>query len=353
MTGRVPSVPRIAVVLVNWNGWADCVECLDSLWANDYPAFDVFLVDNDSQDGSVERIVEWCSAPRSEPSWKPLVDVRRHSSRGGEAIDYEVHNAPPMAPVGSKDGRPRLHLIRSGGNVGYAGGNNIGMRAAGLSSYAYYWLLNTDTVVDYRALSQLVQRAETEPRVGIVGSTLRYYRNPHLVQAMGGARMDPATTSFWCIGIGQPASAVPIEPGTVERDMDYVVGASMLVSRAFVREVGYMQEDYFLYFEEPDWAWRGRLRFKLGYAPASVVYHKVGASSAEVTSLTSLDLLYRNRIRFVARFMPESMGRAKRDVWRHLFGMVRRRRFREALVVARVLLESHRLSLSVAPGPRP
>lgn len=353
MTACMPAVPRVAVVLVNWNGWTDCVECLDALWAIDYPAFDVFLVDNDSHDGSVERIVEWCSAPHSEPDWKSLEHVRRHSSRGGEAIGYQVHDGPPIAPVGSNDGPPRLHLVRSGGNMGFAGGNNIGMRAAGVDDYAYYWLLNTDTVVDHRALSRLVERAESDPRVGTVGSTLRYYRNPELVQAMGGAKMDPATASFSCIGIGQPASAVPIEPGTVEREMVYVVGASMLVSSAFVREVGYMQEDYFLYFEEPDWAWRGRQRFKLGYAPASLVYHKVGASSAEVASLSSLNLLYRNRIRFVARFMPQSMGRAKRDIRRHLLGLVRRGRFREALVVARVLLDSHRLRLSVAPGAHP
>jgi GT2 family glycosyltransferase len=183
----------------------------------------------------------------------------------------------------------------------------------------------------------------------MVGSTLRYYNDPNLLQAMGGARMDPVTTSFSCIGIGEPFSAVPTDPSAVEYQMAYVVGASMLVSTDFVREIGYMQEDYFLYFEEPDWAWRSRHRFRLGYAPGSVVYHKVGASSAQVASLYSLNLICRNRIRFVARFMPDRLVQTKRHMYRQILGRASRLRFREALVMARALRDARQLSSSVVP----
>jgi GT2 family glycosyltransferase len=132
--------------------------------------------------------------------------------------------------------------------------------------------------------------------------------------------------------------------------MAYVVGASMLVSTAFVRDIGYMQDDYFLYFEEPDWACRGRQRFRLGYAPDSFVYHKVGASSAQVASLKSLNLLYRNRVRFMNRFLPELLDRTKRDMWRHMLNLARRLRFREALVVGRVLCDFRRLRASAEPA---
>jgi GT2 family glycosyltransferase len=350
MTTCVPAPPRVAVVLVNWNGWADCVECLDALFACDYPAFDVYLVDNASHDGSLEHIAAWCASPRAEAGWRDFDGVRRYSSGPAGPLSCRVHGTPPAQPIGAAGGAAQLHLIRAGGNLGFAAGNNIGMRAAGIDDYAYYWLLNTDTVVDRRALGRLVERAQADRGLGIVGSTLRYYSEPQRLQAMGGALMDPATTAFWCIGIGQPVSSVPADPRGVEDQMAYVVGASMLVSTAFVRDIGYMQEDYFLYFEEPDWACRGRQRFRLGYAPDSFVYHKVGASSAQVASLKSLNLLYRNRVRFMNRFLPELLDRTKRDMWRHMLNLARRLRFREALVVGRVLCDFRRLRASAEPA---
>lgn len=347
MTDVSEKAPRVAVILVNWNGWQDCIECLDALLVCDYAAFDIFLVDNASQDRSLEHIVEWCAAPRKRPGWKAIDGVHRITERGESAIPYTAHDAPPAAAIGSNSGPRRLHLIRSGANLGFAGGNNVGMRAAGIDNYAFFWLLNTDTVVDFRALSQLVDRASRNVLLGMVGSTLRYYSDPHLLQAMGGARMDPETTSFACIGIGESVSAVPSDPSAVEQQMAYVVGASMLVSTDFVRTIGYMQEDYFLYFEEPDWAWRSRHRFRLAYAPTSVVYHKVGASSAQVASLYSLNLICRNRIRFVARFMPDRMFQTKRHMYRQMLGRAIRLRFREALVMARALRDASSLSASV------
>lgn len=346
-------MPPVAVVLVNWNGAADCVECLDSLLTGDYPAFDIFVVDNDSQDASVERITAWCAAPIADPAWRELPGIRRYSATDARAVscvllDEAIVGAVPAA--GSAE--PAVHLIRSGANRGFAGGNNVGMRVAGLDRYAFFWLLNTDTVVATGALRELVQRALRDPGLGQVGSTLRYYRNPDRLQAMGGARMDPATTAFWCIGMDRPASEVPVDPTAVEQQIAYVVGASMLVSTQFVRDIGYMQEDYFLYFEEPDWACRGRRQYRLGYAPDSVVFHKVGASSAQVASLWSLNLLYRNRVRFMTRFWPDRLRRTKRDLWRHFLHLLRRVRLREAMVVARTLLDFGRLSRSVLPDGR-
>lgn len=350
-TASMAEWPRVAVVLVNWNGWRDCVECLDSLLACDYPAFDVFVVDNASGDGSVEHIADWCRNVRADPQWRAFDGVERLSARPGATVKFQVHEQP--GPVAAGEDAPVVHIVRSGGNLGFAGGNNVGLRMAEGASYGYFWILNTDTVVHSRALHHLVERAQLDDCIGIVGSTLRYYGEPDLIQAMGGAHFNPANTETRHIGLGRPLTALPAERAGVETQMDYVVGASMLVSARFVREVGPMQEDYFLYFEEFDWALRGKPTFRLAYAPDSHVFHKVGASSAAVASLRSLERLYRSRLHFLRRFMAAKVPASRRNMLRHAFGYARRGRFAHARVLLRVWWESRdAVTAVVATGAR-
>src|SRR5258708_28947022 len=76
-----PPQPRVAIVLVNWNGWRECIECIDSVLAQAHRHFHLFIVDNDSQDLSIERIMEWCSAPEADSGWRRLPGVDRHTDR--------------------------------------------------------------------------------------------------------------------------------------------------------------------------------------------------------------------------------------------------------------------------------
>jgi len=100
----------------------------------------------------------------------------------------------------------------------------------------------------------------------------------------------------------------------IERRMAYIVGASMLVSAQFLQHVGLMEEQYFLYFEEIDWAERGKPKFKLGYAKRSLVYHKAGGSTQAASRRSALAAYYiaRNRLVFTRRFHPEYVS----AVWR-------------------------------------
>lgn len=300
--------PRVAVILVNWNGWQDCIECLDSLLAQNYPSFHVFLVDNASQDGSLDRIGAWCDHVQADPAWPRRRDgVDRLTDRldtdpGARKVAYRRFDHPQENLPVSEPGCT-LTLMQSGANLGFAGGNNVGLRAAGLDHFDYFWLLNTDTVVHRDALAHLVARAQQDPGIGITGSTLVHYHEPDTVQAVGGILDRWILPSH--MGAHMPLTAVPGDPADVESRLTYIVGASMLVSAEFIKNVGYMQEDYFLYYEELDWAMRSVGRYRLAYAPQSIVYHKVGASSAQVMSDFSLRLLYRNRLRFLGRFFPQ------------------------------------------------
>lgn len=144
------------------------------------------------------------------------------------------------------------------------------------------WLLNNDTEVQPDSLTRLVERAQEDDSIGIVGSTLLYHHNRRRVQALGGARYNRWLGVAKHIGEGQNWDKIKdnIRRDEIERQMDYVVGASMLVSRRFIEAVGLMSEDYSLYFEELDWAIRGKKKgFRLAWAPDSIVYHKEGATT--------------------------------------------------------------------------
>lgn len=225
--------PSVAVVVLNWNGKEDTLACLESLAATEPSPDTVIVVDNGSQDGSVA----------------------------------EIRRAYPEATV-----------LETGTNLGYAGGNNVGIRHALDGGAEYVWVLNNDTVVDRGALSGLLARMRDATDVGLCGSTLLYHDGPGTVQAYGGGRYDPWTSRMTLVGNGREYGE-RIDPSTVEADLAFISGASVFVRRAFLESVGPMCEDYFLYYEELDWAWRGRPTFRLGFAPGSVVWHKEGASA--------------------------------------------------------------------------
>jgi len=291
---------KVVIVLLNYNGWRDTLECLESVLKLDYPHFQVVVVDNDSSDGSVEKIKAWAAGTLA-------ADVQNDglSSMSKPAqlkpVPLEVLREAEMD--GGGDAR-RIVLIRSTSNGGYAAGNNHGIRfAMNDPDCRYVWLLNNDTVVRSDALAHLVLRFQADHAVGICGSALVHYHNPSTLQARGGARFNRWTATSHHIGEGAafPAQATAA-PGEA---LDYVVGASMLVSRRFVEQVGLMYEDYFLYFEEIDWAWR-RGSFTVAYAPGSVVYHKEGASTGMNRKAVQYGkggdfYLHRNRLVFARR----------------------------------------------------
>jgi GT2 family glycosyltransferase len=332
----------VAVILVNWNGWRDAVECIGSLLEQSHPSLHVFLVDNDSRDQSVENICAWCATPTPAAQWRNHDGVARITDRSTSAIAVRIvdHSGQVLPPPAQGC---RVTLIRSGGNLGFAGGCNVGMRAAGVENYDFFWLLNGDTVVHRDALTALVRRAQVSERIGLVGSTVRYYGRPDIIEALGGARLLHATLTTRQIGQGLRLDASPIDPAAVEREMFYVAGASMLVSNTFVREVGLMQEDYFLYFEEMDWAMRGREKFAWGYAPDSHVFHKSGASSSKVMPSFTANLYYRNRIRFASRFFPTLLPTVKRGLLVELLRHIARGRWTHARIVAAALWDAGKI----------
>lgn len=290
----VPSATaRVYVVTLNWNRAEETCACLESVLRSDYPNLSVIVCDNASETASVTAIRNWISH----------TGVRL---RGGRWLELE----PSAAMPGARAIEPGdLILIHTGANLGFAGGMNVGVRFALAQHDAdYVWLLNNDAVVEPTALTAALARMQADPRIGICGSTLIETRQPARIEALGGATYEPWLGRSRAIGAFSALEAIPADPQDVEARMSYVVGASMLVSRACLETIGVMEESYFLYSEELDWALAARRAgFKLGYAPASRVHHRQGSSigtSPDGGSDLSLFYLFRSKVMFTWRNYP-------------------------------------------------
>lgn len=219
------SNPRVACILLNWNGWQDTLACLDALATCSYPNLRIVVVDNGSTDESVGKI---------------------------------------------RAAHPDIALLETGTNLGFAGGNNIGIRHACSQGVDYLWLLNNDTQPSPEALSALVAKALTDQQIGAVASICYYAERPDTVQVWAGARAN-----LW---IGY------VRNTTVPHTDDWfhsIYGASMLLSRAAMDDVGLLDEGFFLYWEETEFCLRLRKKgWRLAAAPDSRVLHKVNASTA-------------------------------------------------------------------------
>lgn len=286
---------------MNWKGYRDTIECLESLTRMEGGPFRVIVVDNESNPDGVAQIAAWAggdtAADRSGPPWRGLKETRITDSRFrflavGEA--FEASSAPFVT------------VILNAENSGFAGGCNIGIRAALTDPECdFVWLLNNDTVVDTHALTELTSVARADPAIGICGSTLVYYDEPEIVQTIGGRYniyLGKVTNLF------EGARLSDLRKSSPAPQFDYVCGASMLLSRAFLETVGLLSEEYFVYFEELDLVARNNRRFSLAWAENSVVYHKegrsIGTNSRGRPSNTTLYYYNVNFLRFIRKFHP-------------------------------------------------
>lgn len=272
------SSPRVYILLLNWCGWRDTIESLESVFRQRYDNYRVVVCDNESPDDSLDRIRGWADGRQivEVPADQPLRALTDPPLP--KPIEWAEYGRDEAEGGKTPGGDPPLVLIRTGANLGFAGGNNVGIRyALSRGDADYIWLLNNDTVVAPDALRAMVVTAEKDGRVGMTGSKLLYYDQPERVQAIAGGRLTPWQGLATHVGRNEPDDE---QRWTDPVELDVVLGASLLIRRQVIEQIGLLDEDYFMYSEELDWCWRARSRgWKLLYAPGSVVWHKVGRSA--------------------------------------------------------------------------
>jgi GT2 family glycosyltransferase len=247
--------PLVSVIVVNWNGLAYLPECLESLARQSYAALEVVVVDNGSTDGSVEYL-------------------RAERARGG------------------------VRLVESPSNAGFAGGNNLGIRA---SKGAYVALINNDAAADPRWVEALVAAAEADPRVGMCASKIYLWDRPGV--------LDGAGLVISGDGIGRGRGRLEPDRPEFDRAEDALLpsACAALYRRAMLDEIGLFDEDFFAYCEDTDLGLRARIAgWRCRYSPAAVVRHRYSGSTAPHSPFKAFQV-ERNRIWVVVKCFPPSL----------------------------------------------
>lgn len=307
------NIPRVAVVVLNWNGWRDTTECLESVLRMDYPNFQVLVCDNDSQDQSVEHIEAWANG-REAVSVTPDHPLRQLVDPPvPKPVTHCVLSADDLACPPANARSAPLVLIRTGGNLGFAGGNNVGLRfALEDPQLDYVWLLNNDTVIEPDCLSRMVSHSEQLRASGVrntSGSVQCFYDDPSVIQALGGFRINK-WTGICSTTLGRFLRRdASIDHASYRAQLHTIHGCSWLLPRDYLDSVGLMDDRYFLYYEEIDWTLRAKGQYQLTYAEDAFVYHKEGSSIGSKTlnrgsSLLSEFYTARNRYWLALKFFP-------------------------------------------------
>jgi len=252
---------KTAIIILNWQGWQDTLVCLTSLKKLTFSPASIIVCDNNSQDDSYAHILEW---------------AHQHYARSDIGIFEQ--------PVQTRDSNPLpFVLIQTGKNLGFAGGNNVGIRyALNCGTFDYIWVLNNDTEVHENALSALHDCAKHSKNIGLLGSTVIDFFDREIVQCAGGCRYFPIWTIFKPVLAGESLEKIKAQ-NVKNLKLDYIYGASLFFRTTILEKVGLLNEEYFLFYEELDYVQRLKKQgYSIAWCQKSLVYHKGSASVGSV-----------------------------------------------------------------------
>ena len=264
---------RWGVVIVNYNSARFALDAALSV-LGDHPSAKVVIVDNKSTNNSMDilRGAIKTKQHQNQALNNPISEVSI-SMADLEDLDAEVIENNHVPAV-----LPSLMIVEAGINGGFATGSNVGLRlleAAG--DCTHYLLLNPDTQMGAGAL-EAFERALDAPDAGLCGATVLLANDPGKVQAFGGARLNDMTLMGDNLGGGEFLFAAPL-PGEIEKDLHYPLGAAIALRSDYLQQAGYLDERYFLYYEEADWAFAGKKFSRCVWAHDAYVFHHYGVSS--------------------------------------------------------------------------
>lgn len=235
--------PLTWIIILNFNRHKDCIQCVNSLLGLEYENFQILIIDNSSDVSDREKLREFIETLKLKCS--------------------------------------KIKYLELPQNLGFAGGNNVGIKTAIEEGAEFIWLVNNDVIVAPKSLKMLVKCAQEEEKAAFVGSKIFFFDQPDLIQHAGGKVCSwKAVTRH--IGLGQKDQPEFSKRKTV----DFVTGASLLVRVKALNQIGLMDESYFLYWEDTNWMVRGRKKGWLTYyEPNSIVWHKGSITLAESSYL--------------------------------------------------------------------
>ncbi|MDI3501476.1 MAG: hypothetical protein PWP22_1247 [Thermoanaerobacter sp.] len=262
--------PRVSIVILNWNGWKDTLECLESLYRVSYPNYDIIVVDNNSTDDSVQKIKEYAEGKIHVSSKFFIYNSKNKPIKVFEITEDEAKQGKFNRPLYEKiDPDRRIILIKNKDNYGFTKGNNIGAKfALNILNPNYILFLNNDTVVDSTFLDELIKISESQFHAGILGPAVYWYES-NIIQFAGGSQkltffIPKHNTEYL---------------SDASREVDYIYGACMLLNTKMIKEIKLLDEALWSFREENEYALRAKQKgWKCIYVPYSRIWHKGGSS---------------------------------------------------------------------------
>lgn len=216
--------PLVISVILNTNRKIDTLECLESLYRISYPNQKAIVLDNHSTDGSIAAI---------------------------------------------RESYPTVQVIELNENLGYAGNNNVGIQSAMDQGADWVFVLNEDVILDSDSISKLIEEGEQDSQVGILGPLVYHYDEPGVIQSAGGM-----LGKYWnSIHLGQNE----LDHGQFQspRPVEWISGCAIMVRRELIEQVGTLDPNYFIYWEETEWCIRSsRAGWKIIHVPSAKIWHK-------------------------------------------------------------------------------
>jgi GT2 family glycosyltransferase len=253
----------VAIIVLTWNQRDFALDCLASLAELDYPAerLQIIVVDNGSIDGTAQAVEEqYCRA-----------------------------------------GELSVTVLVNDENLGFAEGNNVGIRRALEGDAEYVMLLNNDTAVDPFMLNELLAVTESSPRVGIVGPKMLYFDEPDRIWCAGNQLDWRSGESIRLQAEQRDNGAEGQRADELPREADFITACAIFLRRQVIEEIGLLDPRFFIYYEETDWCMRARAAgWQILYVPRARMWHKVSAAMGTTSPATAY-YMSRNVLLFVAK----------------------------------------------------
>jgi len=258
----ISSAPTIAIVILNWNGWEDTIECLTSLKNLTYPNWKAIVVDNNSTDGSAQKIQQTF---------------------------------------------PDVTLINNNSNLGFSEGNNVGIREALRSKADYIFILNNDTILDPPIFSYLLAESEKLNEPAILSPRIFSYTSPQEI-SFGGARWLPDKAKFLIL---QSSNTSFSDEDSEAFETGFALGCAMFFNRLIPEQIGLFEKKFFLHFEDMDWCNRARKAgIPIFHVPKAKLWHKISSTFERETSKgTSHYYCTRNHLLWIEKHLKSTEKR--------------------------------------------
>lgn len=292
----------VCVILVNYGNWDDTIECYESIKKNTFRNYNVITVDVANKNGSFQKLNDW-----------------------------------------HKNNIEQFHLLRLDENKGFAYANNFAVNYAdGNLQAEFIWILNNDTIIDAEALEALIEYYEKHSqtdKIGFIGSKIMEYESPEIIQTVGGS-FNKKTGYSVLIGKGETDKE---QYDNITLKPDYVIGASMFFHIDLLKEIGFMPEDYFLYYEDIDWCLTAKFKCFTNYTcTKSLIFHKQGKSTGnkytkKTSNLTTRKYLYSSYLKLYRKHFKNYLYIAYLILIKQLAGRLFHLQFKEAYIIIKTI----------------